>query len=122
MAAELANSVFDAALGVVDGCNKAQVRTAASSILINSIVLNAGNFGAAIDNSGVGGGRKMQCLASSASDMKAISVGVAGAAKRIVLLISSAITTVAELTSAVSLGASDQVNLGTFSTILKDPS
>ena len=117
----LADTVFDAALGVVDGCNKAQVVTSASSILINSIVLNSGNFGAAGDNSGSGGGRKMQALVSSASDMKAISVTSAGAAKKIRLLISAAVTVVAVLTSAVSLGASDQVNLGTFSVILKDP-
>ncbi len=45
----------------------------------------------------------------------------AGAAKKIVLLITSAVTVVASITSAVSLGASDQVNLGTFSVALKDP-
>lgn len=122
MAATLADTVFDAALGTVDNCNKCQVRTAASSILIDNITLDAGNFGAAGDNSGAGGGRKMQCLVSSASDMKAISVTSAGAAKKVALLISAAVTAVAELTSAVSLGASDQVNLGTFSVILKDPS
>ena len=115
----LADSVFDAALGIVDNCNKCQVRTVASAILINSIVLNAGNFGA-IGN-GSAGGRKIQCLVSSASDMKAISVTSAGAAKKIVLLITSAVTVVASLTSAVSLGASDQVNLGTFSVTLSDP-
>lgn len=32
-----------------------------------------------------------------------------------------AITVVASITSAVSLGASDQVNLGTFSVTLADP-
>lgn len=122
MAAILADTVFDAALGIVDNCNKCQVRKSSSGILINSIVLNAGNFGAAGDNAGSGGGRKMQCLVSSASDMKAISVTSAGAAKKIALLVSSAVTVVAELTSAVSLGAADQVNLGTFSVILKDPS
>ena len=117
----IADTVFDAALGIVDNCNKAQVRTAGSSILINSIVLNAGNFGAIGDNSGAGGGRKIQALVSSASDMKAISVTSAGAAKKIALLISAAVTIVASLTSAVSLAAADQVNLGTFSVILKDP-
>ena len=115
----LADTVFDAALGIVDNCNKAQVVTSASSILINSITLDASNFGAAGDYAS--GGREMQCLVSSASDMKAISVTSAGAAKKIRLLISSAVTVVAVLTSAVSLGSSDQVNLGTFSVILKDP-
>lgn len=117
----IADTVFDAALGIVDNCNKAQVRDAASSILINSIVLDASNFGAIGDNSGSGGGRKIQCLVSSSSDMKAISVTSAGAAKKIVLLISSAETVVASITSAVSLGVDEQVNLGTFSVILKDP-
>ena len=117
----IADTVFDAALGIVDNCNKAQVCTIGSSILINSITLDGGNFGAAGDNSGAGGGRKIQCLVSSSSDMKAISVTSAGAAKKIRLLISSAVTVVASLTSAVSLGASDQVNLGAFSVILKDP-
>jgi hypothetical protein len=117
----IANSVFDAALGIVDNCNKAQVLTAASAVLIDSIALNASNFGAIGDNSGAGGGRKIQCLVSSSSDMKAISVTSAGDAKKIALLISAAVTVVASITSAVTLGASEQVNLGTFSVILKDP-
>lgn len=118
----IADTVFDAALGIVDNCNKAQVRKATSGILINSITLDAGNFGAAGDNAGSGGGRKMQCLVSSASDMKNIAVTSAGTATKIALLISAAVTTVADLTSGVVLGASDSINLGTFSTILKDPS
>ena len=117
----IADTVFDAALGIVDNCNKARVLKSSSGVLINSIVLNAGNFGAAGDNAGSGGGRKIQCLVSSASDMKAISVTSAGAAKKIALVISSAVTVVASLASSVALGASDQVNLGTFSVILKDP-
>jgi len=116
----IADSVFDAALGIVDNCNKAQVRTSGSSILINSITLDTGNFGSPEDNSS-GGGRRIQCLQSSANDMKAISVTSAGAAKKIALLVTSALTIVASLSSAVSLGASDQVNLGTFYVILKDP-
>jgi len=117
----LADTVFDAALGIVDNCNKAQVRTSASSILVDSVTLDSGNFGSIIDNSGSGSGRKIQCLVSAASDMKAISVSTGGAAKKVALLISAAVTVVASLTSAVSLGSSDQVNLGTFSVILKDP-
>lgn len=117
----IADTVFDAALGIVDNCNKAQVRTVGSSILIDSIALDSGNFGSIGDNAGSGGGRKIQALVSAASDMKAISVTSAGAAKKIALLTSAAVTIVASLTSAVSLGASDQVNLGTFSAILKDP-
>ena len=117
----LANSVFDAAGAVVMTCNKGQVVTSASGILINSIVLNAGNFSGSNSYSSGSAGRNTICLSSSASDMKAISVTSAGAAKKIRLLVSSAVTVVAVLSSAVSLGASDQVNLGTFSVIFIDP-
>jgi len=79
----LADTVFDAALGIVDNCNKAQVVTSASSILINSITLDGSNFGAAGDNSGSGAGRKMQCLVSSSSDMKAIALRVPGQPRRL---------------------------------------
>ena len=115
----IANSVFDAALGIVEDCNKAQVRKSSSGILINSITLDSSNFGAI--GEGSPNGRAILCLSSSANDMKAISVTSAGAAKKIALLISSAVTVVASLTSAVSLGASDQVNLGTFTVKLADP-
>jgi hypothetical protein len=124
MADIIANAVFDAALGAVDDCTEAEVRTAASSVLVDGIVLDGGNFAAAEDNSS-GGGRRMQCLVSSGSDMKAISVSSAGAAAKVALIYSSASTpvdyVVSELSSAVSLAASDQVNLGTFYVILKDP-
>ncbi len=116
----LSNAVLDAALDIVNNCNKAQVVTSSDSILIDNISLDAGNFGAAQDNSS-GGGRKMECLVSSGNDMKAISVDSAGAAKKIRLLISSTVTVVAVLASAVSLGAADQVNLGSFFVVLKDP-
>lgn len=119
----IADTVFNAALGIVETCNKAQVRTAGSSILIDSITLDGSNFDAAADNSGSGAGRKMVCLVSSANDMKAIDVTTTGAAKKIALLISAAVTIVASITSAVSLvgSSTDQVNLGTFEVILKDP-
>ena len=123
MTAVLSNTVLDAALTVIaSSCNKAQVRASASSILVNSITLDGANFGSIGDNSSSGGGRKVQCLVSSSSDMKAISVSSAGAAKKVVLLKSSTIHAVGVLSSAVSLAASDQVNLSTFYVILKDPS
>jgi len=117
----LHNNVFDAALNVVAACDECEVRTSASAILINSITLDSGNFGSPIDNSSAGNGRKIECLHSSGNDMKAISVGTGGAAKKIVLLDSSVVIAVASLSSAVSLGSSDQVNLGAFYVILKDP-
>ena len=118
----LADSVFDAAGAVVMTCNKAQVVKSSSAVLINSITLDSGNFSGSNDySSGSSAGRNTTCLSSAASDMKAISVSSAGAAKKIRLLVSSAVTVVAVLSSAVSLGASDQVNLGTFSVIFIDP-
>jgi len=129
MAKVIADNIFDAALALVDNCTSCEVRTSGSSVLVdlvtNSVTLDASNFGAAGDNSGSGGGRKMQCLVSSGSDMKAISVSTGGAAKKVAIGVSSASSivdyVVAELSSAVSLGSSDQINLGTFSVILKDP-
>jgi hypothetical protein len=120
MADIIANAVFDAALGMVDNCTEAEVRNASSAVLVDGITLNAGNFGSPEDNSS-GGGRRIQCLVSSASDMKAISVSSAGAAAKVALIYSGADYIVSELASAVSLGASDQVNLGAFYVILKDP-
>ena len=114
----LSDTVFDAALAVVKSCNKARVVTSADSILINSIVLNSANYTGPAAGSPTG--RQITCLVSSASDMKAISVTSAGAAKKINLLLSSALHATATLTSAVSLGASDQVNLGTFVVLLPD--
>ena len=122
--ATLSNSVIDAALSYIStNCNKAQVRASGSSILVNSITLDASNYGAAGDNSGSGGGRKMECLSSSASDMQRLTVNSAGSAAKVALLASSTVHVVASIASApVNLGASDSVNLSTFSVIIKDPS
>lgn len=121
--ATLSNNVFDAALEYIkSNCNKGQVVAAGSSILVNSIVLNAGNYGSAAENSGSGAGRKIQALVSSASDMKSISVSSAGSATKVRLLASSTVHVVASIASAPkSLGSGDKVNLSTFSVILKDP-
>jgi len=115
----LSDTVFDAALAVVKSCNKAQVVTSADSILINSITLDSSNYTG--PGAGSPSGRQITCLVSSTSDMKAISVTSAGAAKKINLLLSSTLHVTATLSSAVSLGASDQVNLGTFVVLLPDP-
>jgi len=119
MAKVLSDTVFDAALAVVKSCTKAEVRTSASSVLITSITLNSANYTG--PGAGSPSGRQITCLVSSSSDMLAISVTSAGAAKKIALMLSAATHVIAELTSAVSLGASDQVNLGTFVVLLPDP-
>lgn len=118
----LSNAVIDAALNYIStNCNKAQVKDA-SVILVNSITLNSGNFGSAVDNSGSGGGRKLQALQSSTSDMKSISVTGSGSADTVALLASSTIHVVASISgSDVALTSTDKVNLGTFSIIIKDP-
>ena len=119
------DDVLDAGLDLVDDCTECEVRTAGSSVLVDAIVLDAGNYGSPINNSGAGLGRKMQCLVSSANDMLAISVSSAGDAAKVVLIKSIASTPtdycVADVSPPVTLGASDQINLGTFSAIFKDP-
>lgn len=118
----LSNAVIDASLNYIKtNCNKAQVKDGAL-VLINSITLDAGNYGSAVDNSGSGGGRKIQCLKSDASDMKSISVTTAGSADTVALLATSTIHVVASISgSDVALTSTDKVNLGTFSVIIKDP-
>ena len=115
----LSDTVLDAALAVVKSCTEARVVTSTDSVLIAGITLDSANYTGPA--AGSPSGRQLTCLVSSSSDMKAISVTSAGAAKKINLLLSSALNATAVLTSAVSLGASDQVNLGTFVVLLPDP-
>jgi len=119
------DDVFDAALEYIKtNAVEAEVQNASNAALVDAITLTSGNFGSAVNNSGVGAGRKIQCLVSDASDMKNISVNSAGSATKVVLKDSAGTTTLIEASIAsapVSLGASDQVNLSTFSVILKDP-
>ena len=117
------NNVFDAALTYISAnAVEAEVRKTSSGILVSAVTLDGGNFGA--NGEYASGGRKIQCLVSSASDILAISVDAAGDATKVALLNASgaAVLIVASITSSpITLGASDQVNLLTFSVILKDP-
>jgi len=133
MAGVIADAVFDAALAVVAASTRCQVRKSSSAVLVSvkaasgGTSLDGSNFTAPGNySSGSSTGRYITCLSSSGSDMKAISVSSAGAAKKVAIGKSSGSAqvdyVVAVLTSAVSLGASDQINLGTFSVILLDPS
>lgn len=120
--ASLANEVFDAALNYIkSNVNKVQVVTAGSAVLVaKASGITSADFGAAGDNSGSGGGRKIACL--TGSDFQNLSVSSAGSATKVRLLKSSTVVVVASIASApIALGASDQVNLGSFSVILKDP-
>jgi len=115
----LSDTVFDAALAVIKTCTEARVVTSADGVLIAGITLDTSNYTGPAAGSPTG--RQITCLVSSTSDMKAISVTSAGLAKKINLLLTSVLHVTATLTSAVSLGASDQVNLGTFIVLLPDP-
>lgn len=119
------NNVFDAALSHIStNAATAEVRNSTGSALVGGVALDGGNFGSPQDNpTSSGGGRALTCLMSSASDMKNISVSTAGSAYTVDIIDASTNVLVeASISSApISLGASDQVNLSTFSTILKDP-
>ena len=116
----LHNDVFDAALTEVQTCTEAEVQNASGTALVDAVVLDAGNFGT--NGEYASGGREVECLQSSTADMLAISVGVAGSATKVALKAGVDVLVEASITSApVALGASDQVNLGTFKVILQDP-
>ena len=119
MAKEISDTVFDEALSYIKTCTACQVRTVADAVLVTTPALNAGNYTG--PGAGSPSGRQLTCLVSSTSDMKAISVTSAGAAKRVALRIGAVDHVVAELTSAVTLGASDQINLGSFVVLFPDP-
>lgn len=121
----ISNGVFDAALEYISSNGvEAEVQNASGTALVDGVTLDGSNYGSPTDNGGAGGGRKIQCLVSDTSDMKAISVGSAGDATEVAIKDTSGdVLVVADISSApVSLGASDQVNLSTFSVILQDPS
>ena len=121
--ATLSNDVLDAALEYISGnTNKVQVVTSASAVLVSKASgITSADFGAAGDNSGSGGGRKITCL--TGSDFNGIAVSSAGSASKVRLLASSTVVCTTSITSApISLGASDEVNIGSFSVIIKDPS
>jgi hypothetical protein len=119
------DDVFDAALEYIStNAKEAEVQNASGVALVDAITLDGGNFGSATNNSGAGGGRKIQCLVNDSSDMKNISVDTGGSATKVALKDSAGTATLIEASitsAAVNLGSSDQVNLSTFSVILKDP-
>ena len=62
------------------------------------------------------------CLVEDTGDMSNIAVDAAGDATKVCLLDGAAILITADITGApITLGAADQVNLGTFDVQLKDP-
>ena len=120
--ASIADAVFDAALNhIKNNVNRVQVRNASSAVLVNKASgITSADFGSPANNSGAGAGRKITCL--TGSDFQGLSVSSAGSASKVALLSTSAVKVIASIASApISLGASDQVNIGSFSVILKDP-
>ena len=120
----LHDDVIDAALEYISTNGvEAEIQDSGSSVLVDAVALDSGNYGAAGDNSGSGGGRKIECLSSSASDMKDISVDAGGSADHVAIKDASGnVLVTASITGApVNLGSSDAVNLSTFSVIIKDP-
>ena len=126
MTALIGDAVFDAALAYIAAqALEAKVESAAGAVLVGPIALNGSNFGAPGNNVGGGGGRKITCLVEDAGDMSNIAVAAAGDATKVVLTDSASpdvMLITADITDAPkTLGATDQVNLGTFDVILKDP-
>ena len=118
--ATISDSVFDAALSYIkSNINRVQVVTAASAILVNKASgITSADFGSPANGSP--GGRRIQCL--TGSDFQGLSVSSAGSASKVRLLATSAVHIVASIASApVPLGASDQVNIGSFYVQLNDP-
>jgi hypothetical protein len=125
MTASIHNNVFDAALNYIKSTAvEAEVREADETVLA-TVTLNSGNYTGPADNAGAGGGRKLTCLVSDAGDMSNIAVDAAGDATKVVLTDGDSVPAIlisTDITDAPkSLGASDQINLGTFDVILKDP-
>lgn len=120
--AVIADAVFDAALNYIKAnVDKVQVRAAGSSVLVEKASgITSADFGVAGDNGSAGAGRKIECL--TGSDFQGLSVTTGGSATKVALLSSATVRVVASIASApIALGSSDQVNIGSFFVILKDP-
>ena len=126
MTAAIHDRLFDAALNYLKTNGlEAQVRTAASAILIDNIALNAANYTGPADSDVGGGGRMLTCLVEDAGDMSGIPVDTGGDASLVTICdgsSSSLILVQADITGAtITLGADDEVNLSSFKVALKDP-
>lgn len=121
--ATLSNAVLDAALNYIkNNTNKVQVVNASSTALVSKASsVSSADFGSSPgDNSGSGGGRKIECL--TGSDFQSLAVSTGGSATSVRLLATSTVVATASIASSpVSLGSSDTVNISSFSVIIKDP-
>jgi len=120
----LHDSVLDAALSYIkSNCDQVQLRAAGSSVIVNvASGINGSDFGSPVNNSGAGGGRKINCLKSSAIASQAVSTG--GSIAKLALMDQSpaADLVIASVSgSPVNVGSSDQVTISAFSVIIKDP-
>jgi len=118
------DNVFDAALNhIKNNCDKVQLRAAGSSVIMSvSSGINGSDFGSPVNNSGAGGGRKINCLKSSA--VASVAVAAGGSIAKCALMDASpaADLVIASVSgSPVNVGSSDQVTISAFSVIIKDP-
>lgn len=123
--AAIHDNVFDAALNhIKNNADKVELRAAGSSVLVAvSSGINASDYGSPVNNSGSGGGRKINCLKSSAIASQAVSAG--GSISKLVLIDAGSpdvdLVVASVSGSPVNVGSSDQVTISAFSVILKDP-
>lgn len=126
MTATIHDNVFDAALNYIKTNGVvAEVREADETVLA-TLVLDTGNYTGPSDNGGAGGGRKLVCLVNDGGDTQNIEVeSPGGDATKVVITDDDSVPNILVSTditdSPKALGADDQVNLGTFEVILKDP-
>lgn len=116
----VANEVFDAALSYVkSNVNKVQVVKSSSGVLVSKASgITSADFGSPAEYAS--GGRQITCL--TGSDFQGLSVSTGGSAAKVRLLKTSTVVLVADIASQpITLGGSDQVNIGSFDFVLKDP-
>lgn len=121
------DDIFDAALNlIISTTDKIQVRKTSGGVLVstsansNSITLDASNW--ATVGAGSPSGRDITAAVSKSSDLASLAVGAAGAATHVALVDSAQVQVQANITSEpISIGASDLVNIGSFTITLLDP-
>jgi len=122
------DDIFDAALNlIISTTDRIQVRKSSGGVLVdtigasNSVTLDASNWAAV--GAGSPSGRDITAAVSSGSDLAGLNVTAAGAATHIALVDSAQVQVQANITSEpISIGASDTVNIGSFTITITDPS
>jgi len=118
----LADAVFDAALTVLrSGIDRVQLRAAGSSVILDKDSLSSVSALWSAITSGSPNGRALTFKSSIAS-LQGQSVSAGGAITKLALLDSATVQGTVDVASApISVGSSDQVNIGGFTITLADP-